>query len=74
MLTKLRVKLERLFQQCLVPSVIPSELTLDDTLIECFSTLSPKCRDEELEDLIYFILDLYQFHGIRVAIAEIDLV
>lgn len=54
--------------------MIPSELTLDDTLIECFSTLSPKCRDEELEDLIYFILDLYQFHGIRVAIAEIDLI
>jgi len=90
-LTELRVKLEKLFQQCLgirdkhvksrnqknadsAPSVVPSELTLDDTLIECFSTLSPKCRDEELEDLIYFILDLYQFHGIRVAIAEIDLV
>ena len=47
---------------------------LDDTLVECFSTLSPKCRDEELEDLIYFILDLYQFHGIRVAIAEIDMI
>ncbi|KAK2461139.1 hypothetical protein APHAL10511_006666 [Amanita phalloides] len=54
------------------PSVIPSELRLDEALVECFSTLSPKCRDEELEDMIYFILDLYQFHGVRVAIAEID--
>lgn len=45
---------------------------LDDNLIKCFSTLSPKCRDEELEDLVYFILDLYQFHGVPVAIAEVD--
>jgi separase len=47
---------------------------LDDTLLECFSALSPNCQDEELEDLIYFILDLYQFHGVPVAIAEVDVV
>ncbi|KAL4259196.1 separase [Pleurotus pulmonarius] len=46
--------------------------TIDDALLECFSTLSPKCRDEELEDLVYFILDLYQFHGVPVATAEVD--
>lgn len=51
----------------------PSRVTLDDVLLECFSTLSPKCRDEELEDLAYFILDLYQFHGVPVAIAEVDI-
>ncbi|KDR77139.1 hypothetical protein GALMADRAFT_66375 [Galerina marginata CBS 339.88] len=51
----------------------PSHFTLDDTIMECFSTLSSKCRDEELEDLIYFILDLYQFHGVPVAIAEVDI-
>ncbi|KAG6902753.1 hypothetical protein C0995_011901 [Termitomyces sp. Mi166 len=50
-----------------------SQVTFDDTLLECFSTLSPKCRDEELEDLVYFILDLYQFHGVPVAIAEVDI-
>jgi len=46
---------------------------LDDAMIECFSTLSAKCRDEELEDLVYFVLDLYQFHGVPVAIAEVDI-
>lgn len=46
---------------------------MSDTLLECFSTLSPQSRDEELEDLIYFILDLYQFHGIPVATAEVDI-
>ncbi|KAK1232899.1 separin protein [Marasmius sp. AFHP31] len=51
----------------------PNRVTLDDALVECFSTLSPQCRDEELEDLVYFILDLYQFHGVQVAIAEIDI-
>lgn len=50
-----------------------SHVMLDDAMIECFSTLSPKCRDEELEDLVYFILDLYQFHGVPVAIAEVDI-
>ncbi|KAJ6630611.1 peptidase family C50-domain-containing protein [Mycena sp. CBHHK59/15] len=54
-------------------SQIPSKVTLDDVLLECFSTLSPKCRDEELEDLAYFMLDLYQFHGVPVAIAEVDI-
>jgi separase len=40
--------------------------------LDCFSSLSPKCREEELEDLLFFILDLYSFHGIPVAIADID--
>ncbi|KAF8887051.1 peptidase family C50-domain-containing protein [Mucidula mucida] len=51
---------------------LPNRVTLDDALMECFSTLSIHCRDEELEDLVYFMLDFYQFHGIPVAIAEID--
>ncbi|KAF8958159.1 peptidase family C50-domain-containing protein [Flammula alnicola] len=52
----------------------PTQFTLDDAIIKCFSTLSPKCRDEELEDLVYFVLDLYQFHGVPVAIAEVDVI
>lgn len=46
---------------------------MDDTLLECFASLSPKCRDEELEDLVYFVLDLYQFHGVHVVLSEIDM-
>ena len=49
------------------------KLRLDDALLACFSNLSPKCRDEELEDLVYFILDLYQFHGVPIAISEVDM-
>ncbi|KXN84922.1 Separin [Leucoagaricus sp. SymC.cos] len=50
-----------------------NQVRLDDSLLRCFSTLSPKCRDEELEDLIYFILDLYQFHGVAIPISEVDI-
>ena len=48
-------------------------LKLDDAIIDCFSTLSPQCRDEEFEDLVYFVLDLYQLHGIPVALSEVDI-
>jgi separase len=69
----LRIRLEKVFKESL-PSQNKkkSKLRLDDALLTCFSSLSPKCRDEELEDLVYFILDLYQFHGVPVAISEVD--
>ena len=51
----------------------PNQFTFDDAIVKCFATLSPKCRDEELEDFVYFVLDLYQFHGVPVAIAEVDI-
>ena len=74
-LAALRTRLDVIFKGGLVfqekkPKV---RLGLDDGLLECFSHLPPSCRDEELEDLVYFILDLYQFHGIPVAISEVDM-
>jgi separase len=45
---------------------------LSEVLLNCFSSLNPECRGEELEDLIFFLLDLYTFHGIPVAIADVD--
>lgn len=76
-LEDLRGRLEGLFQRSLVShsknnKKQKSRVRLDDSIVECFSSLSPKCRDEELEDFLYFILDLYQFHGVSVAIAEVD--
>ncbi|KAF7363579.1 Cysteine peptidase C50 [Mycena sanguinolenta] len=72
--TKAKVKPAGKHKRLPSESQIPSKVALDDVLLECFSTLSPKCREEELEDLVFFILDLYQFHGVPVAIAEVDLV
>ena len=69
-----RSRLDRIFDQIIGAQgkKQTTRMHLDDSLLECFSRLSPKCRDEELEDLVYFILDLYQFHGVQVAIAEVD--
>ena len=46
---------------------------LDDCLLECFASLSPMCKDEELEDLIYFILDLYQYNGLEFSLSDVDI-
>lgn len=69
------MRLEGVFQRALV-SMDKKQLNavrLEDSLLECFISLSPKCRSEELEDLIYFVLDLYQFSGVSIAIAEVDI-
>ena len=74
-LAALRARLDVVFKGSLVfqDKKPKTRLGLDDGLLECFSHLPPSCRDEELEDLVYFILDLYQFHGIPVAISEVDM-
>jgi len=67
------MRLAKLFQRSLPRDKKRKKLRLDDALVACFSNLSPKCRDEELEDVVYFILDLYQFHGVPIAISEVDM-
>jgi separase len=69
-----RNRLDRIFKQSIGAQgkKRSTHVHVNPALLECFSRLSPKCRDEELEDLVYFILDLYQFHGVQVAIAEVD--
>lgn len=72
-----RGKIEKVFNLALFGSVHETKKTgkvhLNDSLLECFATLSSKTREEEIEDFIYFILDIYQFHGVPVAIEELDL-
>jgi separase len=74
-ITDLRTRFDKVFKRSLQSQERKqkTKIRLDDNLLECFSTLSPKCRDEELEDLVYFILDLYQFHGVPVAISDVDI-
>jgi separase len=72
-----RGKIEKVFNLALFGSAHDSKkhgkVHLSDALLECFATLSSKSRDEEIEDFVYFILDIYQFHGVPVAVAELDL-
>lgn len=46
---------------------------LSKPFLDCLASLSPSCRNEELEDLLCFILDLYQLHGFPVTISEVDM-
>ena len=72
-----KCRLEVIFQAAIAggtrSSGVKSRVELDDALLECFTALSSKCKDEEAEDLVYFILDIYQFHGVPVALAELDI-
>ncbi|SCV67820.1 BQ2448_5431 [Microbotryum intermedium] len=45
---------------------------LDDGIVECFAALSPKARDEDLEDLYHFIMESFQLSGVPVACDEMD--
>jgi separase len=50
-----------------------AKVALDDAILRCFATLSADTSEEQLEDMIYFILDIYGFHGVPVAISELDI-
>ena len=73
-LASFRSRLESILRRngCIHDKKSRNHLHLDDSILKCFSSLSPKCRDEELEDLAYFVLDLFQLHGAQVASSEID--
>ncbi|KAK8870007.1 hypothetical protein IAR55_000577 [Kwoniella newhampshirensis] len=77
-LVDFRERLERIFRSALcggpnAKAANATQVHLDEALLECFATLSSKCKDEEVEDLVYFILDIYQFHGVPVALSELDI-
>lgn len=75
LLIEFRTSIEQIFERStmLRDKRQKNFVRLDDSLVECFASIPPKCRDEELEDIVYFILDLYQFHGVPVASAEVDI-
>ncbi|KAJ9094312.1 hypothetical protein QFC19_007997 [Naganishia cerealis] len=74
-LSTFRTALEKLFRNALASqdrTKVLHQIRLEETIIECFSTLSSKSDEQELEDLVYYILDLYQYNGIPVAVAELE--
>ncbi|PCH34363.1 hypothetical protein WOLCODRAFT_95323 [Wolfiporia cocos MD-104 SS10] len=74
-LVALQGRIDRIFTKCILARERNqcTDIKLDDSILECISSLPPDCRDEELEDVIYFVLDLYQFHGFPIAVAEVDI-
>ena len=74
LIESLRGRFESMFKRILGDKKNKSKgFRLNDCLLECFASLSSKCKDEELEDLIYFILDLYQYNGLEFSLSDIDI-
>lgn len=72
----LRARFEKVFKSILgshEKKARKAKLRLETSLLELFATLPATCRDEELQDLVYFVLDLYHFHGLPIALAEVDI-
>lgn len=49
-------------------------LPVDEAIIDCMAALDPEtCSDEDLEDLLHFVMDTNQMSGIPIAVDEVDL-
>ena len=70
----LRAKLEKVFMKHACGRIVKKSQSfhLAIEMVSCLHNLGADAQDEELEDLIYHILDLYHFRGIPVAFDEID--
>lgn len=73
--TALRARFEKIIRRACFPTANkrPSKLKLDDAVFECFAGLPADCTDEDLEDLVHYVMDALQFSGFQVAVDEIDL-
>lgn len=73
-LASLKARVEKVFKSILGKheKKHKAKFNLEANLLECLACLQPSCKDEELEDLIYFALDQYHFQGVPVALAEVD--
>lgn len=75
-LARFRTQIEKVFNLAIFGSAHDTKkagrVHLNDSLLECFANLPHDSREEEIEDLVYFILDIYQFHGVPVALHELD--
>ncbi|SPO45721.1 related to Separin [Moesziomyces antarcticus] len=71
----LRARFEKIIRRACFPTANkrPTKLKMDDAVFECFAGLPADCTDEDLEDLVHYVMDALQFSGFQVAVDEIDL-
>ncbi|PWN41315.1 hypothetical protein IE81DRAFT_303858 [Ceraceosorus guamensis] len=49
-----------------------ARVQVPEAILDCLSALPPACTDEELEDLLHFVIDSFQFSSVPVAVDEVD--
>jgi separase len=47
-------------------------IRLEESIVECFSALPPTCQHEDLEDVLHFAMETFQFSGVPVTCDEVD--
>lgn len=50
-----------------------TSVDLDSTALSCFHALDKTCSNDDLEDLLLYVIDSYQFCGIQIPSDEIDI-
>lgn len=73
-LATFKSRVERILKRSIVRSHERkvAKFKLDDDILNCLAALPPTARDEDFEDLFYFIMESLQFTGVPIAIDEID--
>lgn len=74
-MTTFKARMERTLRRMIVRAAQDKKmvrLKLDESVLECLAALPPTSRDEDFEDLYYFMIESFQFSGVPVACDETD--
>ncbi|BGP62219.1 separin protein [Rhodotorula toruloides] len=70
-----RTRIERILKRSIVRAAGDQRATrfkLDDAILECLAALPATSREEDLEDMFYYMAESFQFSGVPLASDETD--
>ncbi|GAA5958016.1 hypothetical protein JCM21900_004746 [Sporobolomyces salmonicolor] len=70
-----KARVEHILKRSIVRAAQDKKWTrfkLDDAVIECLAALPASSREEDIEDLFYFMMESFQFSGVPLACDETD--
>ncbi|GEM07555.1 cysteine-type endopeptidase, separase [Rhodotorula toruloides] len=70
-----RARIERILKRSIVRAAGDNRATrfkLDDAILECLAALPATSREEDLEDMFYYMAESFQFSGVPLASDETD--
>ncbi|GAA5940472.1 hypothetical protein JCM1841_001027 [Sporobolomyces salmonicolor] len=70
-----KARVEHILKRSIVRAAQDKKSTrfkLDDAVIECLAALPASSREEDIEDLFYFMMESFQFSGVPLACDETD--
>ncbi|GAA6064363.1 hypothetical protein JCM10212_005877 [Sporobolomyces blumeae] len=70
-----KARIERILKRSIVRAAQDKKATrfkLDDAIVECVAALPASSREEDLEDLFFFMTEAFQFSGVPLACDETD--